>query len=127
LDHDENTFTKGIILNRPSDRLLDDDINEGVRWRVWFGGDVQGLDYILPEIVCLHSLKSDAAKEASVSVMKDIQWTSFENAKKLVKKGIASGPDDFWLFAGYAGKGHVNKSMEIIKAGTDTPCASFRN
>jgi hypothetical protein len=43
LDHEENTFTKGIILNRPTDLTLDDDINEGVKWRVWFGGDVQGL------------------------------------------------------------------------------------
>ena len=42
LDHEEGTFTKGIILNRPSDLTLDDDLNEGVKWRVWFGGDVQG-------------------------------------------------------------------------------------
>jgi hypothetical protein len=38
LDHEESTFTKGIILNRPTDLTLEDDINEGVRWRVWFGG-----------------------------------------------------------------------------------------
>lgn len=73
LDHDENTFTKGIILNRPSDRMMEDDVNEGLKWRVWFGGDVQGLDSILPDIVCLHSLKSKEARDASVSVMKDIQ------------------------------------------------------
>lgn len=42
LDHDEKTFTKGIILNRPTDLTLEDDINDGVKWRVWFGGDVQG-------------------------------------------------------------------------------------
>ena len=113
LDHDENTFTKGIILNRPSDRMMEDDVNEGLEWRVWFGGDVQGLDSILPEIVCLHSLKGQEAKEASNPVMKDIQWTSFENAKKLVKKGIASGPEDFWLFAGYAGWGPKQLSGEL--------------
>ena len=67
----------------------------------------------MPEIVCLHSLKSDEAKEASNSVMKDIQWTSFENAKKLVKKGVASGPEDFWLFAGYAGWGPQQLSGEL--------------
>jgi len=33
LDHDDK-FTKGIILNRPSDRLLDDDLNSGLQWRV---------------------------------------------------------------------------------------------
>ena len=140
LDHDEHTFTKGIILNRPSDRMMEDDINDGLKWRVWFGGDVsrelsfvvflfimmyrnlhsllpplqvQGLDSLMPEIVCLHSLKSDEAKEASNSVMKDIQWTSFENAKKLVKKGVASGPEDFWLFAGYAGWGPQQLSGEL--------------
>ena len=73
LDHDENTFTKGIILNRPSDRMMEDDVNKGLKWRVWFGGDVQGLDSFSPDIVCLHSLKSKEAREASVSVMKDIQ------------------------------------------------------
>lgn len=113
LDHDENTFTKGIILNRPSDRMLEDDVNDGLEWRVWFGGDVQGLDSLLPDIVCLHSLKGDEAKEASNTVMKDIQWTSFDNAKKLVKKGIAKGPEDFWLFAGYAGWGPKQLSGEL--------------
>jgi putative AlgH/UPF0301 family transcriptional regulator len=104
LDHEESTFTKGIILNRPSDLTLDDDLNEGVKWRVWFGGDVQGLESNMPEIVCLHSLKEKEAVDASIPVMKDIQWTSFENAKKLVHKSVAS-PSDFWVFCGYAGWG----------------------
>jgi hypothetical protein len=98
LDHEESTFTKGIILNRPSDLTLDDDLNEGVKWRVWFGGDVQGefrfvhsvlsfcrthldlhilfilgLESNMPEIVCLHSLKEKEAVDASIPVMKDIQ------------------------------------------------------
>lgn len=73
IDHDENKFTKGIILNRPSEKVMPDDVNKGVEWRVWFGGDVQGLDSILPDIICLHSLKSDEAKEVSETVMKDIQ------------------------------------------------------
>lgn len=103
LDHDENQFTKGIILNRPSDQMLDDDLNN-IKWRVWFGGDVQGIDHIVPEIVCLHSLKGEQASKASVQVMKDVKWTTFENAKKLVKAGVAK-PSDFWVFAGYAGWG----------------------
>lgn len=113
LDHDENTFTKGIILNRPSGRTVEDEINEGLTWRVWYGGDVQGLDSLAPDIVCLHSLRSEEAREASVAVMKDIQWTSFENAKKLVKKGVAAGPQDFWLFAGYAGWGPRQLAGEL--------------
>lgn len=71
LDHDEETFTKGIILNRPSEKIMKDD--DGGEWRVWFGGDVQGLDSILPDIVCLHSLKGEEAREVSETVMKDIQ------------------------------------------------------
>ena len=36
--------------------------------------------------------------------MKDIQWTTFENAKRLVQVGAAQ-PNDFWVFIGYAGWG----------------------
>lgn len=104
LDHDEGVFTKGIILNRPTDLTLEDDTNPGVRWRVWFGGDVQGLGSTKPDIVCLHSLKNEQAAKASIKVMKDIQWTSFENAKRLVQVGAAQ-PTDFWVFMGYAGWG----------------------
>eukprot|EP00977_Amphora_coffeiformis_P010838 scaffold2536_cov169-Amphora_coffeaeformis.AAC.31 len=102
LEHEDSTFTKGIILNRPTDLVLEDDVNPGVKWRVWFGGDVQGIVSGNPSIVCLHSMKSNRAVEASISVMKDIQWTTFENAKKLVKAGEAKSTD-FWVFVGYAG------------------------
>ena len=128
IDHD-NRFTKGIILNRPSDLILiDDDTDEDggsdisslsslsssssgskQQWRVWFGGDVQGLDAIMPELICLHSISTgnkdvdEQINEVSNTVMKDIKWTSFEDAKTLVKKGLAK-TSDFWVFAGYAGK-----------------------
>jgi putative transcriptional regulator len=101
LDHGP-TFTKGIILNRPTDLLLEDDVNPGKQWRVWFGGDVEGLNANHPDITCLHSLNSAAAAKASVSIIDKIQWTSFHNAKKLVKGGVAT-VDDFWVFVGYAG------------------------
>jgi putative AlgH/UPF0301 family transcriptional regulator len=104
LDHEESTFTKGIILNRPSDLTLEDDINKGVKWRVWFGGDVQGFNSDNPDIVCLHTLKDAVVSRASVPVMNDIQWTTFDAAKKLVKAGAAK-PTDFWVFCGYAGWG----------------------
>lgn len=42
-----------------------------------------------------------------------MKWTSFENAKKLVRGGIAKGPDDFWLFAGYAGWGSRQLTGEL--------------
>jgi hypothetical protein len=78
LDHDEATFTKGIILNRPSDRVLKDD--NGYKWRIWFGGDVQGLDTIVPDIICLHSIEGvPEVDEASIVVMKDIKvcWSTY--------------------------------------------------
>jgi putative AlgH/UPF0301 family transcriptional regulator len=112
LDHDESKFTKGIILNRPSDLILDDDINKGLKWRVWFGGDVQGFNSDNPDIVCLHTLKNEQAQRASNSVMKDIKSTSFENAKQLVKIGVAK-PTDFWLFSGYAGWGSGQLMSEL--------------
>lgn len=102
LDHDEKTFTKGIILNRPTDLTLKDDVNPGTEWRVWYGGDVQGLTSSNPDIVCLHSLKNPKAERASITVMNDIQWTTFDNAKRLVRAGVAK-PTDFWVFCGYAG------------------------
>ena len=80
LDHSP-TFTKGIILNRPTDLTLEDDINPGLKWRVWFGGDVEGLNARHPDILCLHSLNDERATKASIPVMKDIQWTTFDNAK----------------------------------------------
>jgi hypothetical protein len=80
LDHSP-TFTKGIILNRPTDLTLEDDINKGLKWRVCFGGDVEGLNAKHPDILCLHSLNDERATKASIPVMKDIQWTTFDNAK----------------------------------------------
>jgi putative AlgH/UPF0301 family transcriptional regulator len=104
LDHQESSFTKGIILNRPSDLTLDDELNPGVKWRVWNGGDVQGLNSMNPDIVCLHSLQNTQVSKASVPIMKDMQWTTFDNAKRLVQAGAAK-PTDFWVFCGYAGWG----------------------
>ncbi len=102
LDHDE-MFTKGIILNRPTDMLLVDE-NE-FKWRIWFGGDVQNLNHPMPEIVCIHTMKGDdKVDDASSTVMKDIQRCTFEQAKLLVSEGRAQ-PSDFWCFAGYAGWG----------------------
>jgi len=111
LDHSP-MFTKGIILNRPTDLMLEDDINQGVKWRVWFGGDVEGMNAQHPDILCLHSLKDERATKASIPVMKDIQWTTFDNAKKLVKAGIAT-VSDFWVFVGYAGWGPEQLKGEL--------------
>jgi len=100
LQHDES-FTKGIILNRPSALELDG-------WRVWFGGDVaeggmfRGQSKGEREIVCLHSLQSEEAARLSLPVIRGVSQTTLEGAQSLVSKGSAS-KSDFWLFVGYAG------------------------
>lgn len=110
LSHDEKSFTKGIILNRPSNRMLRcDDTGE---WRVWYGGEVRGMDSEDEEITCLHSLSSEAADDVSQLVMKGIKYTTFEEAKDLVRTGGAQ-PSDFWLFSGYAGWGKGQLIQEV--------------
>jgi putative transcriptional regulator len=128
LSHDDG-FTKGIILNRPSALTLDG-------WRLWFGGDVaQGglfrkaepwktieerASALLMvsaassglEMVCLHSLTSEAARRLSLPVISGVWQTSFEVAKSLVDDGEAA-KEDFCVFAGYAGWGPTQLQGEV--------------
>jgi putative AlgH/UPF0301 family transcriptional regulator len=118
LEHQEKVFTKGIILNRPTDLYLSDSdflLQDGSRppqnrkkgeWRMWFGGDVQWITSDRPELVCLHSLQSDAAREVSHSVLKDhvVQYTTIEQAYDLIEAGEAK-VQDFYLCGGYCGWG----------------------
>jgi putative AlgH/UPF0301 family transcriptional regulator len=54
------------------------------------------------------------ATKASIPLMKDIQWTTFDNAKKLVKAGVAE-VRDFWVFVGYAGWGPGQLKGELAR------------
>ena len=95
-------FTKGIILNRPTERSLKDDHNND--WKVWFGGDVQGIHSDEEAYLCLHRLddSSQLAKDLSTPILKDISSTPWEIAQVLVDAGEAT-KDDFWLCCGYSG------------------------
>jgi putative AlgH/UPF0301 family transcriptional regulator len=107
-------FTKGIILNRPSNLVLSDDdfMNEDGtplemsdpdnRWKAWFGGEVAGILDEEPDIICLHSLSGEEADEVSETVMKGIKITNLNGARKLVTDGLAS-PQDFRTFIGHCG------------------------
>jgi len=123
LGHD--TFTHGIILNRPTDLILSDkdftkndgspleNSNSSNVWPVYFGGDVKGIDSEEDaNFFCLHSLQSEAAAKVSENIMKDIQLTTFESARSLVQSNHAT-PLDFWVFAGYAGWGEGQLQNEI--------------
>jgi hypothetical protein len=84
-EHNENVYTRGIILNRPTNLFLSDDdfINsdgsplEGSRqdnkWKIWFGGEVNGLLGDDPEIICLHSLENEVADQESEVILKGIK------------------------------------------------------
>jgi putative AlgH/UPF0301 family transcriptional regulator len=123
LDHEDTEFTKGILLNRPTDlQLSDEDIfyldddgiaeeesdtpNETNEWQMNFGGDIAGLYDEKPMIVCLHNVtrcKSlDDGEDMNDVVMKDVMVTSHHAARALVASGEAS-PEDFFVFFGFAG------------------------
>lgn len=104
------SFTKGIILNRPThfsmDSLFNDDVvltdrNDG---QIWFGGDVQGLESSHWHLECLHTLSTIEAKEMSVPIYNSgqIRRISWPNALELIQSGLAS-PKDLHIFCGYCG------------------------
>ncbi|KAL3934196.1 MAG: hypothetical protein SGARI_003496, partial [Bacillariaceae sp.] len=115
----EPGFTKGLILNRPTDQTLQDD--RGKDWPVWYGGDVQGMESDNESLLCLHRLNNDdenanntshLAKELSTPILQDIASTPWEIAQVLVDAGEAKR-DDFWLCAGYSGWGPGQLQNEL--------------
>jgi putative AlgH/UPF0301 family transcriptional regulator len=122
LDHDDTEFTKGILLNRPTDLQLSDedifyldddgteeeaDTHEPNTWQMNFGGDIAGLYDEKPMIVCLHNVtrykaSDDGDDDMNDVVMKDVRVTSHHAARALVASGEAS-PEDFHVFFGFSG------------------------
>mmetsp|Transcript_1199 Transcript_1199/g.2552 ORF Transcript_1199/g.2552 Transcript_1199/m.2552 type:complete len:123 (-) Transcript_1199:2363-2731(-) len=117
--HKEGEFTKGIILNRPTNLFLSDEdfldedgepyskagdnITEN-SWRIWFGGDMSGLySDDDTEIVCLHSIDTDLARNVSEVLLNNVMMTNYEGAIQIINAKQAEAKD-FWMFAGYAGK-----------------------
>jgi len=104
----EKSFTKALIVNRPTSRTTP----RG--WRIWFGGDVSGINAPprLQEWTVLHRLTSREAHEMSYGVMDGIYRTSLALAEAMVASGQAK-PEDFWVLCGYAGWGPGQLQMEI--------------
>lgn len=122
-------FIQGIVLNRPTNIGVKEGWNDGVmqfvqpghgeifdneiglggetnsrphRWKIWFGGEVNGVYSDSPQVMCLHSVRSDMAKSVSNAVIPGIYVTSFSGAKKIVQAGDANA-SDFWIFCGICG------------------------
>lgn len=122
--HDERSFTKGIILNRPTDLVFGDedlcnadgssleDTQPGRKWRIMYGGEVKGLDDPDPEQTVLHCLNSDAAQEVSTKILNNLYWTTMAGARLLVTNGHAEA-EDFIVYCGYAGWSAGQLSAEL--------------
>jgi len=125
LEHDsiaQEGRTTGLLLNRPTDLILyeniqgeedTDPITAG--WNIWFGGEEFGIHTDHPKFFCLHSMNTPEAKEMSREVMPGIYFCSVQNAKELVADGFAR-TSDFWVFSGFQTWGH-GELMEDMKEG----------
>lgn len=116
--HKEGEFTKGIILNRPTNLFLGDEdfLDEDDEpyfkagdenrtensWRIWYGGDVRNLYSDDTEIICLHSIDTELARNVSEVLLNNVMTTNYEGAIQLIAAKQADAKD-FWMFAGYAG------------------------
>ncbi|KAL7536371.1 hypothetical protein ACHAXR_007124 [Thalassiosira sp. AJA248-18] len=116
--HKEGEFTKGIILNRPTnlhlgdEDFLDEDgepyLEAGGEnrtensWRMWFGGDVRSLYSDDTEVICIHSIDTELARNVSEDLLNNVRMTNYEGAIKIIDANQAKAKD-FWMFAGYAG------------------------
>jgi len=121
-------FIQGIVLNRPTNigvkegtdgmmqfvqpghgeivenelGLQEETHNSPHRWKIWFGGVVNGVYSDSPQVMCIHSVMTDMAKSVSDEVIPGIYLTSFVGAQKIVQSGDAN-PSDFWIFCGICG------------------------
>jgi len=103
-------FTRGVIVNRPTNRRT------AKGWRMWYGGDVQGITAAenMQEAVCLHKSTNKAVRAVSDTIITGTYTCSLEAAELMVEQGHAT-PEDFWLLFGYAGWAAGQLQMEIDK------------
>ena len=101
-------LTRAVLVNRPTS------LRTAGGWRIWFGGDVQGIHApaAAQEAFCLHKLSAPDVTDVSERVIKGIYMCSMEVAEKLVEEGKAQQAD-FWLLVGFAGWGAGQLQMEI--------------
>lgn len=113
IDHSQETGTKGIILNRPTNQNRNDEHQND--WKFWFGGDTQGIGSEDESLGCLYRLgdSSQVPKGVTETILKDIVIMPWEIAQCLVDKQKAD-QEDFRLYSGYAkwGPGQLQNELE---------------
>jgi len=145
ISHTEQ-FTAALVLNRPTALTLRDvNIEEGSgmfteqatdaaatiqesilklvglapeddEWRVWFGGDCEGIEVTdgTSKLFCLHTLERLAGD--SQCIIKGVFMIDFTLARQLVRQGLAS-KDDFMVVVGYTGWGRGQLQGELDRGG----------
>jgi len=122
INHEERSFTTGIILNRPTALNLKDvkDVHlseetsrELEGWNVWFGGDCEGINACgkgNQRSFVLHSLEHLA--NMSEKVILGVYLIELEKERLLVAEG-KDDKDDFLLLIGYCGWGPEQLQGEL--------------
>lgn len=135
-----SSFTRGVILNRPTAFNTGDLVEEAMvpvplefilnrsdTWNVWCGGDCQGLNTKGdgPEqqvsYCCLHTL--ERLGSMSMEIIKGAYLIDLAKARGLVAQGDAD-KDDFLLLVGYCGWAPGQLQGELDRGDTWTLAAA---
>lgn len=132
VEHTE-TFTRGVILNRPTafNNVDIADITTGFpagflggadKWNVWCGGDCEGLNSGGGAVFfCIHTL--DRLAEFSQPIIRGIYLIDLAEAQRLVAEKQVD-QDDFLLLVGYCGWAPGQLQGELDRGDTWTPAAA---
>jgi putative transcriptional regulator len=108
-------FDLGLIINRPTSFVTTQFGIPGPPWRIWYGGDCEGLitsNMKLDNVVhfCLHTIEEFAS--SSERVIPGVYLMEFRLAQQFVSQGRAQ-TKDFRLIFGYCGWGNGQLQREL--------------
>mmetsp|Transcript_35714 Transcript_35714/g.47117 ORF Transcript_35714/g.47117 Transcript_35714/m.47117 type:complete len:277 (-) Transcript_35714:272-1102(-) len=133
VEHDEETGTVGLILNRPTKYLMGEMVNDAhlralpgfEKSRLFFGGDV-GINTRMDGILCVESINLIHEKEYSeaTQIMEGLYYGGLKEALNDVQSGNAQ-PEEFKFFTKYCGwsPGQLDDEIENgiwVVVATDT-------